>query len=344
MGRLKNKDIAEMLGISATAVSLAINGKPGVSNETRRKVLALVANSNQRALDDALAVTQRPGNVVFVIYKAHGEVLNGNQFFSNLVEVVQEEAQRQGFSLTIAHCLPSQDMDAHLAYLRSLHVDGLLVEATELNEEALHKYLSLDLPTVLLDGYFDLIDVDAVTLDDQTSIYRAFAYAVGKGHTDIGFLAGRPTVKNFEHHQDGFWKGVRDFKLAQTNHPVVPLGCTFEEAYQDMARFLEDPPQGFRMPTCFLADLDNIALGALRALKDAGYAVPENVSIIGYGNTGVAAISDPPLTTTQIDMHESGRLAMSLLAERMRNPTRRATTTTMVSSYLVERNTVADIR
>ena len=78
----------------------------------------------------------------------------------------------------------------------------------------------------------------------------------------------------------------------------------------------------------------------MRALKDAGYSIPGDVSVIGYGNTGIAAISEPPLTTTQIEMYESGRLAMSLLAERMRNPHKAAVTTTMVSSYLVERGSV----
>lgn len=338
--RLKNKDIAQMLGISVTAVSLAINGKPGVSDDTRRKVLALVADSNQRALEGAMAKVEKAGSVAFVVHKAHGAVINENQFFSNLVEVVQQEAQARGYSLTIVHYRPGQDMDAHLEYVGNLAPDGLLLQATELTEEALRRYLELGLPTVLLDGYFDLEPVDSVTLDDQTSIYRAYAYARDMGHERIGFLAGTPRIKNFEHHLDGFWKGVHDLGPAGADHPVVELGCTFEEARRDMAAFLANPPDGFRMPTCLIADLDNIALGAMRALKDAGYSIPGDVSVIGYGNTGIAAISEPPLTTTQIEMYESGRLAMSLLAERMRNPHKAAVTTTMVSSYLVERGSV----
>ena len=342
--RLKNKDIAKMLGISVTAVSLAINGKPGVSEETRRKVLELVADSGKRALEDAQRRSDDRGCVAFVVHKAHGAVINENQFFSNLVEMVQCEAQALGFSLTISHYLPSQSFDAHLEYLKNLAVDGLLIQATELDERALDGYLSLGVPTVLLDGYFDLVPVTAVTLDDQTSIYRALAYAVEKGHTDIGFLAGVPRVKNFEHHLDGFWKGIRDYKLEGAEHPVIELGCTFEESWRDMSSFLANKPKGFRMPTCFLADLDNIALGAMRALKDAGYRIPDDVSVIGYGNTGVATISEPPLTTTQIEMYESGRLAMSLLSERIRNPQNAVITTAMVASTLVERKSVKDLR
>jgi LacI family transcriptional regulator len=132
--------------------------------------------------------------------------------------------------------------------------------------------------------------------------------------------------------------------LEGANHPVIELGCTFEDARRDMASFLAKPPKGFEMPTCLIADLDNIALGAMRALKDAGYSIPGDVSVIGYGNTGVAAISEPPLTTTQIEMYESGRMAMSLLADRMRNPNKTALATTMVASHLVERESVRDLR
>ena len=338
--RLKNKDIAQTLGISVTAVSLALNGKPGVSDETRHKVLALVADSGQRALDDAIAKVEGGRSIAFVVHKAHGAVINENQFFSNLIEVVQEEAQARGYSLTIVHFRPEQDMFAHVEYIRNLGADGLLVQATELTQEALSTYLSLELPTVLLDGYFDLVPVDAVTLDDQTSIYRAYAYAREMGHERIGFLAGVPRIKNFEHHLDGFWKGVRELGSASADPVVIELGCTFADAHLDMATFLASLPRGFQIPTCLIADLDNIALGAIRALKDAGYSVPDDVSVIGYGNTGVAAISEPPLTTTQIEMYESGRLAMNLLTERMHNPYRATYITTTVSSHLVKRESV----
>ncbi len=340
--RLKNKDIAKMLGISATAVSLAINGRPGVSDETRRKVLELVAQSDLAAYEKARVQTESRGSVAFVIHKASGTVINNNQFFSSLVEMVQQQAMEQGFSLTIVHYLPGQSLESHLQFIRSIKPDGLLIQATELSEEALDRYLKLGLPTVLLDGYFDLAHVDAVTLDDQTSILRAFHYAVSMGHRDIGFLAGATHIKNFEHHLDGFYKGIRDCKLEGTSNPVITLRCPFEQAYDDMRTFLANLPRDFKMPTCFIADLDNIALGAMKALKEANLSIPDDVSIIGYGNTAVAAMSDPPLTTTQIDMDNSGKLAVELLAKRMRGQSTAFVTAT-TSSDLVIRNSVKKI-
>lgn len=341
--RLKNKDIAAMLGISPTAVSLAINGRPGVSDETRRKVLELVNESSLQALD-GLAGPGRSGSIVFVVHKATGDVINDNPFFSNLIEVVQQAALARGFSVTIAHYVPGQSLDEHLAYVAGLGCDGMLLEATELDEPTLARYLELGVPTVLVDGYFDLLPVDAVTLDDQAAMLRAVAHAVQMGHEHIGFLAGVPRIKNFEHHLDGFWKGVRDFGIEGACHPVVELPCQIDASYEAMSAFLAKPPRGFKMPTCFVADLDNIALGAMRALQDAGYDVPGDVSVIGYGDTSIAAIANPPLTTTHINLYDSGRLAVERLADKMSRPPTATATTSFVASHLVERASVLDIR
>ena len=334
--RLKNKDIARMLGISATAVSLAVNGRPGVSVDTRRKVLELVNERTAAAMADACG----DRSLLLVVHKETGDVINDLPFFSNLVETVQAEAHRLGFPLTLVHRLPGQDFDEHLEYVRGLGVDGMVLEATELGEAHLRRYLDLELPTVLLDGYFDLVSVDAVTLDDQTSMLRAYAHAAEMGHSAIGFLAGKPRIKNFEHHMDGFRKGVERFGHAAANHPVIELPCQLEAAYDAMRGFLAQPPDGFAMPTCFLADLDNIAVGAMRAVQDAGYAVPGDVSFVGYGNTSASLICRPSLTSTQINMYDSGRMAVQRLADMLDHPERHAVSTTFVSSELVLRDSV----
>ena len=110
-----------------------------------------------------------------------------------------------------------------------------------------------------------------------------------------------------------------------------------------MRRFLAAPPDGFAMPTCLIADLDNIAVGAMRAVQDAGYTVPEDVSFIGYGNTNASLVCRPALTSTQINMYDSERMAVQRLADMLDHPERHAACTTFVSSELVLRNSVREI-
>jgi DNA-binding LacI/PurR family transcriptional regulator len=337
--RLKNKDIAERLGISATAVSLALNGKPGVSDETRRRVLEVVSEDASRAYHELGEPPAAAGTVILSVHKSNGKVINDLPFFSNLIESVQQEAMREGYQVTLAHYVAGQDLDAYIDYLSGLGARALLLEATELTHEDLAAYKSLGIPMVLMDGFFDLEDVDAVTLDDMTAVYRAFEHAWDMGHRRIGFLAGDAEIQNFAHHRDGFAKGIREHGADPASCPVVTVGCTAEESYRDVKALLADKRKPLAGPTCWIAQLDYIAIGALRALEEAGLRVPDDVSLIGYGDIGLAEMVDPPLTTTRINRADCGRLAMRTLAQRIADPDAPHTVTT-VGSQLVERRSV----
>lgn len=342
--RLRNKDIAERLGISTTAVSLALNGRPGVSEETRRRVFEVVNEDAARAFHDLDVGAGKRGTVILCVHKGTGLIIDDKPFFSSLVESVQQEAMREGYLVSLVHYVPGQDMEAHLAYLRGIGAVGMVLEATELTVEELRRYRELGMPLVLMDGYFDLEPVDAVTLDDMTAVFRAVHYAWDRGHRSVGFLAGTADIQNFRHHRDGYFKAVRELSMGEREAPLVEVGNTIDEAYASVRGFLAAPPEGFVMPTCWVAQMDYLALGAMRALKEAGWRVPEDVSMIGYDDLSLAAVSDPPLTTTRINRGDCGRLAMEALVRRIHAPERELHTVTTVSSRIVERESVRDLR
>lgn len=339
--RIKNKDIAEQLGISAAAVSLAINGKPGVSDETRRKVLELVNESARHSvenLNQAKGATE--GSVVFCVYRGSGTIIDDKPFFRTLIDRVQTSCARHGYDLVISNYQEGQDFADHLAYLRGLAPKGIVLEATELDREALGRYKSLGVPLVLLDGYFDLDDTDSVALNDVENAFEAVGYLASLGHQRIGHLAGVPEIANFAHRADGFWKGVRENGLEGYEHAVIELPCTVEEAYDAMKSFLDGLPDGFEMPTAFYCDLDYIAVGAMKALQEAGYRVPEDVSLIGSDDISLAAFTTPALTTVRVNQSDLGRHAASLLFRRMNHP-EGARAVVLLSNELIVRDSVA---
>lgn len=339
--RIKNKEIAKILGISTTSVSLAIHNRPGVSKDTRTKVLQLL---NQTAPADAVsaAMPAQIGSILLSVHKKIGNVINEKPFFSNLVETIQQEAISKSYNLTIAHYTPEQNLQTYIDYINSLSIDGLVLMGTEIGSDDLQYYKQLSIPIVLLDCTFDLEEIDSVALDNQTAIYRAFDYAYKMGHRNIGFLKGIPTINNFRHHMDGFEKAIFDYDVRQYNHPVIPLPCSIESAQQEMNRFLEQLPKDFMMPSLFMADLDYIAIGAMQALKEHGYRIPEDVSIIGYDDVALCEFTDPPLTTTRVNRNDIGRIAVHQLINRIRNHNLPCTTT-QVSSDLVIRQSVRQI-
>lgn len=340
--RLKNKDIARELNISTTAVSLAINNRPGVSEETRKRVLQLITENSKRTYQSLIPDGGTGGTVLLSVHKKHGAIMNEKPFFADLIETIQQEARRLSYMVSIVYYMPGQDLDDYINYLRSLQAVGMIVIATEMDETDLQAYMQLDYPIVLSDSSFELANVDSVSLDNQTAVLRAFDYAYQMGHRNIGFLQSSTFINNFEHRFDGFIKGIRKYRLKEYVHPVVSLPCNFEGAYEEMRKLLQKEKLDFEMPTIFLSDLDYIAMGAMKALKEAGYRIPQDVSIIGIDDVIGCEGLDPPLTTIRVNRMDVGRLAVQTLAEKLRNPGDYYITTT-VSSTLIVRESVRNI-
>lgn len=342
--RIRNKEIADMLGISTTAVSLAINNRPGVSESTRQKVMHILheslisQNTNEKEETDALSLSPTK-SILLSIHKKNGMIMDDKPFFSTVVETIQLEAMKHSYMLTLAHYMPGQDLQEYINYIETLNVDGIILMATEMDYEDLACYQTLSIPMVAMDASFDLADVDSISLDNQSSILRAFDFGYKMGHRNIGFLKSNVYISNFGHRYDGFMKGIRDYNLEEYNHPIIPLPCKLDGAYNEMKNFLSNPPSYFKMPTLFLADLDYIALGAMQALKELGYHIPGDVSVIGYDDVPTCEIYDPPLTTIRCNRKDIGRLALERLIDIM-SQERDFFTTTYVSSNLIIRKSV----
>ena len=337
--RIKNKDIAEALGISTTAVSLALNNKPGVSEETRKKVLKMISDSAAKNAEVQAGGSDRM-TVVLSFHKTHGLVMNEKPFFTGLIETIQQEAMKHSCLIAIANYLPGQNLKDYLSYITELNGDGLIVIATEMDESDLEAYKTLDMPLVLTDGYFDCSEVDSIALDNQDAMLRAVRHAYEMGHRDIGYLRSETVIQNFIHHFDGYQKGLRELDLLDRNHPVIDLPCRLEAAKEAMDRFLDHLPSDFVMPSVFIADLDYIALGAMQSLTGHGYRIPEDISMIGYDDINLSAISNPPLTTTHVNQQELGRFAFRRLLELISEGSGDYFLKTEASSTLVVRDSV----
>lgn len=332
--RVKNIDIAKKLGISTTAVSLAVNNKPGVSEETRQRVLAELQNSYTA---DSPKKTYN-GSLMLVIHKKSGEILVDKPFFSSMVESIQTEAFLRSYSLTISHYSPEQDLDSYIQMLSSMNTNGILLQATEMAYEDLEKYKSLPFPIVLIDSVFDRCLFDSVSLDDERCFFTTFLYVYEQGHRDIGFLKGSTPIHNFQSHFDGFQKGILRCHSERDNHPVITLPPSINGAYEGMKKFLQNPPQDFEMPTVFLSDLDYIALGAMKALKEAGYRIPDDVSLIGFEDVDACLISEPTLSTIQINRTDIGAIAINRLIEKINNKNSYCTETHVLSKLALRQS------
>ncbi len=334
---LSNKEIARQLGISATAVSLARNNRPGVSQETRAKVMHLLNDSISQTLN-SVDTTGLASPILFIIHKKHGRIIIEKPFFSELLSVVQLEASRYAYPLQVMYYLPEQNIELFIHQIKQTPCSGIILLATEMDEEDLTHYAQLNCPLILLDSRFDFAPYNSVTIDNAVGIMQGMQYAYAMGHRDIGYLRSSTPINNFAHRYDGYLKGKRILGLENRNTPEIFLGCSIETAYADMKKYLSNKDLQ-TLPSIFLCDLDYIAIGAVKALKEAGYSIPEDISILGFDDVPSAEIVEPALSTLRVNQEPLGKFTIQRLIQIMEQPGNYYSNT-QVSVQLVERQSV----
>jgi len=303
------KELAEKLGLSAAAVSMALNHKPGVSESTRDRVLKAAKEYGFDFGRQRLPEEPKKGSIAFLLYRKHGAVVGDTLFFSALSEGVSMACQAAGYRMNMQY-LHEENCRAGLRNLLGTDTQGIILLGTEMRAEDFVPFASFPLPIVVLDTYFEGIDKDCVLINNIQGAFTATNYLIGKRKTQPGYLRSAYDIGNFEERADGFYKAIRHNGLSTSASIVHRLAPSVEGAYADMKNLIS---QGEKLASCYFADNDLIATGAMRALKEAGYRIPEDIGIIGFDNTSMCEIVEPPLTTIHVPKQAMGQLAVERL-------------------------------
>ena len=274
------KELAEKLGMSAAAVSLALNNKPGVSEITREEVIrAAKENGFDFRKIKRKSIVQK--KVAFVIYKKHGAVVGDTQFFSSLTEGVTRSCMERGNSLDIRYITSDAQVQRELKTLLTNDTDGVILLGTEMRQEDFKPFESFPLPLVVLDTYHECVDLDFVLINNIQGAYLATSYLINQRNTQPGYLHSAYSIANFNERQDGFYKAVREHGYSSSGCIVHHLAPMIEGAYQDMRAIIED------------------------------------IAIIGFDNTSLCELLDPPLTTINVPKQAMGKIAVIRLLSLM---------------------------
>lgn len=307
------KELAQHLHLSEAAVSLALNHKAGVSTATRKRVLALAEElgydfSKLKPVDPS----KNSGTIYFVIYKKHGAVVADTPFFAQLSEGVDEACKLLPYYLNIQYLHEEEDIPALLSEWKKIGCRGLILLGTEMQRQDLQPFMDCQLPMVLLDNYFEDVAMDSILINNIQGAYTATDYLIRKRHSQPGYLHSSYSINNFEERADGFYKAIRKNGMSTSRSIVHRLAPSVEGAYADMKDLLAKSEP---LANCYFADNDLIAAGAVKALKEAGYRIPQDISVVGFDNMPICTYIEPPLTTIHVHKQYMGRAAVQRLHE-----------------------------
>lgn len=331
------KELAALLGLSESAISLALNNKPGVSAQTRRRIHeAAREHGYDFSKINPLADSTPAGSIYFIIYKKNGAVVTDTPFFTELSEGIDFECKRLHYFFNIQYLYEEDKIEESLHMLHRIGVKGLIILGTEMKKEDIRPFLTCGIPIVLLDNYFEELDIDSVLINNQKGAFSAVDYMIRKRKKQPGYLHSSYSINNFEARADGFYKAIRRHGMSTSRSIVHLLAPSVDGAYSDMCELLR---QGETLADCYFADNDLIAAGAVRAWKEYGYRIPQDIAVVGFDNMPICTYLEPALTTIHVPKAELGKLAVRRLHERMKEP-QSPSLTTEISTTLIKRRSI----
>ncbi len=337
--KINAKDIARQLNISPSAVSMALNNRPGISKETRQMVLDAAVEMGYQKPTKVISEVSRKF-IQLIIYKKHGDVVSDTPFFAELTQGIDAQTKKCGYSLIINYFYKHQNISEQLYSIMSSKSDGIILLATEMESSDLDYFSSLNIPVVVLDNYFPEYDYNCVVINNFQGALKSVSYLYQSGHTDIGYLSSKVAINNFRERMQGYKTAMRSIvgEKGDLEDRIVNISPTSESAYNDMIQYLS----GVRdLPTAFFADNDIIAVSCIKALTGKGYRVPEDVSVIGLDDVPIAKIIEPALTTMAVPKAQFGMLAVNRLISMIQDDAQEIIKIEL-STKLVIRNSVAN--
>lgn len=332
------REIARQAGVAASTVSLVLNSKPGVRKEMREKITRMLLENGYTIRQSAPAAAAA-GEIRFIRYLSATHCPERNEdFFAGVLGGTEQYASRLGHQLSLSSATPDQ-LGALLASLETQPgLLGVLFLGSELTEEQIPLLLDCKLPLVAVDlpAHLEHHPLDSINTDNVGGIFRAMQYLHARGHREIGFLRAETELGGLNNRYMSFCNAMQTHGLEINPGYMLRLDPQYDVATRQMQDFLQTGPQ---LPTAWIAANDIIAAGAIRALQQAGYRVPEDISIIGFDDGAICTFTVPPLTTMRINRARLGELAVDRLLALCQSPDDVVVKST-ISVQLIERDSV----
>lgn len=306
-------EIAKRSKVSQATVSRVLNNSSRVNEKTRNIVSQAVTELKYKPNAIAKALIQQKTKSIGVVVPDISTL-----FYPEIVESIEAGMRSNGYHVILAMSEDNPEEErACLEMLIEKRVDGVIIAPTRLgidNGEYLMELMDNNVPLVFIDRYIGKLERDFVIIDNLAGALEAVNYLIKLGHTRIGYIAGCKGISASEDRLAGYKKALNEHGL-KINENLIKESRDFkkESGYKIAKEFLKMK----EMPTAIFTVNDMVAIGAMKALREEGLRVPEDISIVGFDDVELASYLDVPLTTVSQQQHEIGEISAKILIERI---------------------------
>ncbi|GAB3540430.1 LacI family DNA-binding transcriptional regulator [Pontibacter brevis] len=300
-------DIAKGVGFSPTTVSRALNDHPAVNKKTKQRIYDIAAQMGYRSNLFASNLRRQHTNTIGVIVP----ILNSN-FQSAVMAGMEKVANEAGYNLIISQSLGTMEKEiANAKTMYNSRVDGLLVSLSHDSESIEHfePFFKKGIPVIFYDRVAEHKQSTNIVIDNVQAAHKATTHLIDQGCRNIVHITGSLKINVYADRLKGFKYALIDNDLPYKEASVIATDLTEEGGIKAAEQILKMDP---RPDGIFVAN-DFCAVNCMKALKQAGVTIPDDMAVVGFNNDPITRVVEPNLTTIDYPGYEMGEVAVRSL-------------------------------
>ncbi|MEN6316353.1 MAG: LacI family DNA-binding transcriptional regulator [Clostridiaceae bacterium] len=325
------QDVAKAAGVSVATVSRVINKSSSVAQGTYEAVQDAIKRLDYRPNLLGRNLRRTESKLILALLPNIA-----NPFYSRIVKGIEDVAQRNGYNVMLCNT----DSDAvrehvYLELLKNRLADGVIFMAPEIGKKELTE-ISCNFPVVQCCEYREGAQVSHVSIDNHFAAGKVARHLISLGHKQIAMISCENSFVSTIRREEGFRSAIEEMGLELDGHFVVYGDYSFKSGYRMATNLLTLNER----PTAIFAISDMMAIGALKAAREKGLRVPDDLAVVGFDNISFASMCNPMLTTISQPKYDLGCTAMELLLKKMRGELEEPVNITLENELIIRESTM----
>lgn len=306
------KDVAKQAGVSISTVSRVINNSKPVTDEVKQRVLEVIRRTGYIPNPLARSLVTKKSQLIGVIVP---EV--SDSFVNEMLDGIEEVAKMYDYEILLANTYSDKEQEMKsLNLLRAKQIEGIVMISNKIDNDHIEYINSLSIPATYISKTAREYDINSVDISNKNATYDMTKYLIDKGHKEIAFIMTSKDKTILERERlSGYEKAIIENNLKLDEKLIRYAGIEYEDGYESMMELLDE---NIVTQAVFVTG-DEAAIGAINALNDRGYSVPDDVSVAGFSDVKIARIYRPKLTTVHQPLYDIGAVAIRMVIKLINN-------------------------
>ncbi len=310
------KDVAKKSGFSVTTVSRALNGYNDVNENTRKKIISVANDLNYVPNKSAQRLVKKENNTIALLISEMEKEGGKDNMVYMLLSGMYAMAEKLDYEVALYTMNSAyQRKKSYVQFCQEHGIKGAIISGIRTDDKYFEELAHSDLPCVLIDIHLEGKNISSILIDDKKASKEIVTYLINNNHKNIAFVNGRREATVSIERLSGYKEALKEHNISLNENYIVIGDFLEDKAYEVTKKLLINNNE----ITALYCASDMMAIGAMKAIRELGKKIPEDISLVGFDDVPLAKYMAPPLTTIAHNFYDKGFEAANQLIKMMKN-------------------------